>query len=146
MATPEEIRKQIEASRKNIQSDNPQVEMTRLKLDAIIKLAEGDNDIFSQLMKDNLQDETFDYALAITFARSPLKNLEERLILKGIPEDKAKIKIDVLERFLKEFLVRRHCLNRKRVEEYIKALDTAVPRQAVQESQKPVLPLSGRIV
>jgi len=135
----DDIRNAINAKKKDIQSDNPQVEISRMNHEAVGKLADDHNDVFSQLTKDTLQDETFDYALAITFARNPLKSLEERLRSRGIkemvtkkcdlgaieePQD-VRIKVDLFEDFLKEFLVRRHCLNRNRVDEYIQALDKA---------------------
>lgn len=147
---PEELRIALE-NRKRIESDNPEVEKTRLRLQSVEKLADDQNDVFSQLKKDRLQDETFDYALAISFARRPLKNLESRLMRRGITDkapktdDKGKIifgsdgkpiyvdvpvriEVTVMEEFLKEFLVRRHSLNRKRVDEYIQALDSSLSR------------------
>lgn len=135
----EAIRKAIESKKQSIQSDNPMVEITRMNIEAVGKLADGNNDIFSQLTKDNLQDETFDYALAMSLAVNPLRNMEERLKRKGITqkvlvkhdlgeieeERPIRIQITSLINFLKEFLVRRHCLNRNRVEEYIEALRKA---------------------
>jgi len=41
------------------------------------------------------------------------------------------LKVSVLITFLKEFLVRRHCLNRSRVEEYINALDKANGKETI---------------
>lgn len=134
-----QIKKQIDAKKKDIQSDSPQVEIARMNIEAVGKLADDKNDVFSQLTKDKLQDETFDYALAINFARHPLQGLEERLKKMGIKEpvtiktdlgeiddeQDIKITVKVLEEFLKEFLIRRHCLNRGRVQEYIDALDKA---------------------
>lgn len=146
--SPEELRDVLESRKKTISSDNPEVEKTRLRLQSVEKLADDQNDVFSQLKQSHLQDETFDYALAISFAKRPLKNLESRLIKRGITEripktdDKGKemigsdgkpinvdapirIRVTVMEEFLKEFLVRRHSLNRKRVEEYLDALDSS---------------------
>lgn len=129
----------IASKKQTIQSDNPSVEIARMNIEAVSKLADDKNDVFSQLTKDALQDETLDYALAIVFARRPLQSLEERLAKRGITEIGTtktdlgeidtevpiKIKVDVFESFLKEFLIRRHCLNRSRVDEYINALDKA---------------------
>jgi hypothetical protein len=133
------LQKLIASKKQVIQSDNPSVEIARMNIEAVGKLADDKNDVFSQLTKDSLQDETIDYALAIVFARRPLQSLEERLAKRGIvelsikhtdlgdieEETPIKIKVDVFESFLREFLIRRHCLNRGRVEEYIKALDKA---------------------
>jgi len=80
------IKKAIDAKKQNIQSDNPLVEIAKMNIEAIGKLADDRNDVFSQLTKDNLQDETLDYALAIVFARHPLQSLEERLQKRGIKE------------------------------------------------------------
>jgi len=140
MATREEIKKQIEAKKHLIQSDNPQVEIAKMNIEAVGKLADDHNDVFSQLQKDAMQDETMDYALAINYAMHPLPGLEARLkkrgitrkVLKehdlGVMEEEVSIKltVSVFETFLKQFLVRRHCLNRSRVEEYIKALENAI--------------------
>lgn len=129
----------IASKKQIIQSDNPNVEIARMNIEAVGKLADDKNDVFSQLTKDALQDETLDYALAIVFARRPLQSLEERLEKLGITEISikhtdlgdieveipVKIKVDVFESFLIEFLIRRHCLNRGRVDEYITALDKA---------------------
>jgi hypothetical protein len=139
MATRDEIKKQIEAKKQNIQSDNPQVEIARMNIEAVGKLADDQNDVFSQLQKDSLQDETMDYALAINFAMHPLPGLETRLAKRGIKrtvtihhdlgdieeETEVRIKVPSFVSFLKEFLVRRHCLNRGRVQEYIDAIDKA---------------------
>lgn len=139
MATREEIKKSIEAKKHIIQSDNPLVEIAKMNIEAVGKLADDHNDVFSQLTKDAIQDETLDYASAINFAMNPLSGLEERLEKRGITEKTItkhdlgdieeerpiQIKIPMFINFLKEFLVRRHCLNRSRVEEYIDALDKA---------------------
>lgn len=139
MATREDVKKAIEAKKHIIQSDNPQVEIAKMNIEAVGKLADDHNDVFSQLTKDAIRDETLDYASAITFAMNPLSGLEERLEKRGFTEkvvvkhDLAdieeerpiQIKIPMYMNFLKEFLVRRHCLNRSRVDEYIKALDKA---------------------
>lgn len=139
MATREDIKKAIETKKHIIQSDNPQVEIAKMNIEAVGKLADDHNDVFSQLTKDSIQDETLDYASAINFAMNPLSGLEERLEKRGITEKiivknelgdfleetPIRIKIPMYINFLKEFLVRRHCLNRSRVEEYIKALDKA---------------------
>lgn len=145
MATREEIRKTIDSKKNIIQSDNPQVEIAKMNIEAVGKLADDHNDVFSQLQKDSFQDETMDYALAINFAMHPLPGLEERLARRGIKrkalvkhdlideEELApiRIKVGVFETFLKEFLVRRHCLNRSRVDEYIKALDKANGKETI---------------
>jgi len=145
MVTREDIKNAINGKRKDIQSDNPQVEIAKLNHDAIRVLADQKNEIFSQLTKDALQDETMDYALSINFALNPLQALEERLKMRGIKEKKyiqydlgaieeevdIRIKVPMFENFLKEFLIRRHCLNRNRVDEYIDALDKANGKETI---------------
>lgn len=160
MATREEIKAQINAKKQTIQSDNPQVEIARMNIEAVGKLADGNNDIFSQLMKDNLQDETLDYALAINFAMHPLPGLEDRLMKRGITrkviistddfgiieeERPVRIKVGTFITFLKEFLVRRHCLNRSRVNEYIDALDKANGKQILQHDENRRTSLLNRL-
>ena len=149
MVTRDEIKKQIEAKKQLIQSDNPQVEIAKMNIEAVGKLADDHNDVFSQLQKDKLQDETLDYALGINFAMHPLPGLEERLKKRGITrkvledhdlgsieaEKPIRLKVSVFENFLKEFLVRRHCLNRGRVEEYIKALDKANGKETIFQDE-----------
>lgn len=145
LATRDEIRKAIDSKKQQIQSDNPQVEIAKMNIEAVGKLADDRNDVFSQLQKDTLQDETLDYAMAINFAVNPLSGLEERLSKRGIKEkvmvatdlgeveeERAiTIKIPMFIGFLKEFLVRRHCLNRSRVGEYIDALDKANGKETI---------------
>ena len=145
MVTREDIKNAINGKRKDIQSDNPQVEIAKLNHDAIKVLADQKNEIFSQLTKDALQDETMDYALAINFALNPLQALEERLKMRRIKEIKIvqhdlgtieeevdiRLKVPMFENFLKEFLIRRHCLNRNRVDEYIDALDKANGKETI---------------
>ena len=145
MATRDDIKNAIVSKRKDIQSDNPQVEIAKLNHDAVKVLADQNNEIFSQLYKDSLQDETLDYALAINFANNPLQALEERLRARGIKEKKIvihdlgemeeeveiRLKVPMFINFLKEFLVRRHCLNRGRVSEYIDALDKANGKETI---------------
>jgi hypothetical protein len=124
---------------KSIQSDNPQVEMTKLKLDAILQLADGTNDQFSELTKSSVIDETLLYSLAKTYALHPLRGLEGRLKAKGIVnKDGSDIEIEVetFRAFLEEFLIRRHCMNRGRVEEYLKALKNITPTHPEQEQKQ----------
>jgi hypothetical protein len=121
------------------------VEIAKMNIEAVGKLADDHNDVFSQLSKDAFQDETLDYAMAINFAMNPLSGLEERLSKRGIKEKiiishdlgdieeerPITIKIPMFVNFLKEFLVRRHCLNRSRVNEYINALDKANGKETI---------------
>lgn len=143
----EAIKKRIAEKRQQIQSDSPQVEIARMNTEAVGKLADQGNEIFSQLYKDTLQDETMDYALAINFATHPLQSLEDRLKSRGIKEKvliqrdlegfeeekeiPVRIQVDMYINFLKEFLIRRHCLNRKRVDEYIDALDKVNGKETI---------------
>jgi len=145
MATRDEIKKAIESKKNIIQSDNPQVEIAKMNIEAVGKLADDHNDVFSQLQKDSLQDETLDYAIAYNFSMNPLSGLEERLKRRGIKEkvmihhdlideeeeQDIRITIPMLINFLKQFLVRRHCLNRSRVDEYINALDKANGKETI---------------
>lgn len=153
------IRNAIANKKQQIQSDNPAVEITRMNIEAVAKLADGNNDIFSQLTKDTLQDETFDYALAMSLAMNPLKDMEGRLKRRGIThklmvkydlgeieeERPIRIKITPLVEFLKEFLVRRHCLNRNRVSEYIEALDKANGKDTLLQTSEPKRGIFNRL-
>jgi len=76
MATREDIRKAIDARKSIIQSDNPQVEIAKMNIEAVGKLADDQNDVFSQLQKDAMQDETMDYALAINYAMHHCQDLK----------------------------------------------------------------------
>jgi hypothetical protein len=134
-----EALKQRLSGEKQIQSDNPQVEMTKLKLDAILQLANGNNDQFSELTKNSVMDETLLYSLAKTYATHPLRGLEGRLMARNITNidgSLIEIEISTYRAFLEEFLVRRHCMNRGRVEEYLKALKNITPTHQ-EEQNKP---------
>lgn len=137
----DQIRKSLQHVRK-IESDNPAVEISKLNHESVAKLADDANDIFSVLYKDSLIDESFDYALAVTFAKKPLQGLERRLNRRGfsreverkiddlviVEEQPIQIEVGLFVNFLKEFLVRRHCINGGRVRDYIEALDKASGR------------------
>jgi len=123
-----------------IQSDNPYVEMTKLKLDAIKSLADSDNAIFSQHNVSTYTgiDETIGFEKACLFAKTPLPGLEKRLQEHGITtkvqkifdgeiiedrDEPVKISIPIIHMFVDGILKRRHSTNRKRVDEFIDALD-----------------------
>lgn len=126
----EKVKRMI-SEEKKIQSDNPQVEMTRQKLEAILRLADHNNDVFSELKKDSTIDETLLYSLAKTFASAPMAGLEGRLRARGITNpDGSDVRIEVrtFDFFLREFLIRRHSMNRGRVDEYLQALKNITPK------------------
>ena len=80
----EDIIDKMKLSPQRVTVDNPQVEIARMAHESVKELSNDKNDVFSQLTKDSLQDETLDYALAIVFARQPMRGLEDRLKIRNI--------------------------------------------------------------
>lgn len=138
------------SSNKPIQSDNPLVEMTKLKLDAISRLSENTNEAFSSHEKSKLVDETVSFSLANIFAQKPLPQLESRLNARGIVrrsgrlfegepvgDEPVQISIPILSEYISEVLKRRHSTNRSRVSEYIQSLGKLGNVDVTEMQQRP---------
>lgn len=152
MATAEEIKQGIANKKVEVESGNPEVEKTRIKVDAVKLLADNKNPVFSELERSAMRDETFEYNATAVYAIAPLKGLERRLKAKGIKqkitvidekgnaiekEAEVQIRIDFLLEFLKELLEVRHCANRGRVNEYIRALEAANRSEIIERDNRP---------
>ncbi len=124
-----------------IKVDDARVKITEMQLGAIQELANNKNEIFSDI--DKL--ETNDVTKAYVFADNPLPALNQRLTERHID---FKIELPVLTSYLDRMIELRHCSGRKRVNEYIEAIQAVSPKLTLQE--RPEAPgrglLGGRLL
>lgn len=120
-----------------IKVEDARVRITEMQLDAISRLANNENEVFSNI--DKL--ETVDIAKAYIFAANPLESINLRLKKKGID---FKIELPVLARYLDRMIQLRHSTDRKRVREYIDAIQAVSPKLTLQERQEPQGGILGR--
>lgn len=122
----------------DIKINRPEVEIVRMKLEAVAALADGKNDIFSELSSMEIDA----VATAYLFAANPTPNLNEKLKAMGLPP----ITLPILSGFCDQFLLHRQKKGRKRVAEYIDALDKTTPKTGMMppESQQRQTILGGR--
>lgn len=93
------------------------VAIFQMHTDAIKLLADDKNEIFSQIS----QNDAYNIAIASLFGKNPCHNINERLAAKGID---VQIKLPVLDEYIKEVFRHLHKADRKRVDEYLKALES----------------------
>ena len=131
---------------------HPMVESYQILEKIMEFLSDCDNEAFTQLdkgqLKDPFVDETKIFAEAVNFAENPLANLDQRLaehgIFKTIKQAKTTINIDgtqqtteeeieipihhevrPLKAYAKEWMRKRHPVNRLRVNEFIRLAQAA---------------------
>jgi len=109
-----------------VKVDDARVKITEMQLDAIRELATNKNEVFSHIDKV----ETIDINKAYVFAKNPLPSLNERLMRLDID---FQVKLPVLTCYLDRMLELRHCTDRKRVSEYIEAIQAVSPKLSIQE-------------
>lgn len=120
----EKVREAIKTD--TIKVDDARVKITEMQLDAIKELSNNKNEIFSDI--DKL--ETNDVTKAYVFAFDPLPALNKRLLELDIA---FKIELPVLTSYLDRMIELRHCSGRKRVTEYIEAIQAVSPKLSIQE-------------
>lgn len=120
---------------KPIQSDNPAVEQTKLKMEALNTLADKSNEVFSSHFVDKvgMTDETRSFEKACLFANNPLPGYSERLESIGINFD---LSIKIVPKFVGGILERRHSMNRSRVEEYLKGLKNLNRPDVIEQPER----------
>ena len=103
-------------------ADKPGVVIFREHVDAIKLLADDSNEIFSEISRL----DAYNIAIASQFGKNPCHNINERLKAKNIRVDNKDIQINlpVLDEYIKEVFRHLHKADRKRVEEYLKALES----------------------
>ena len=109
-----------------VKVDDARVKITEMQLDAIQKLATNKNEVFSHIDKV----ETIDINKAYVFADNPLPSLNDRL--KRLDID-FQVQLPILTSYLDRMLELRHCTDRKRVSEYIEAIQAVSPKLSIQE-------------
>ena len=131
------IREKI-ANKKEPKETEPSVEKVKLQLEAINKLADNTNEVFSEL---SIQ-ETLDVSKALAFADDPLPDINHKLKVAGIKDDDGtdfQIKLPVLENFITLQKKHRHSTDRMRVEEFIRALKAMNQPMYQDDDKKPGL-------
>jgi CMP-2-keto-3-deoxyoctulosonic acid synthetase len=127
----EEMKKRFISSSEVTKPDDAKVLIAEMQLNALLKMSDDSNEIFSQIEKS----EVFDVSRAVMFSRSALPSLSERLKKIGIDHT---FKLPILEAFIKENFRNLHKVNRGRVEEYLKGLKSMSPTTTnIQEDKKP---------
>lgn len=106
-----------EREREEEATKKPPVAIFQMHTDAIKLLADDKNEIFSQIR----EQDAYDIAVASIFGTNPCHNINERLKAKGI---EFQIALPVLDEYVKEVFRHLQKADRKRVEEYLKALES----------------------
>lgn len=120
MGKLDDLKKAIENEKEQetkINLDKPPVKIFEMQVNALLRLADDTNEIFSEITKS----ESIDLTVASLFGKNPCPNINERLKNKGI---EFQIALPVLDEYISEVLRHRHKMNRKRVEEFLRALET----------------------
>ena len=120
MGKLEDLKKAIENEKEQetkINIDKPPVKIFEMQVNALLRLADDKNEIFSEITKS----ESIDLTVASLFGKNPCPNINERLKNKGVD---FQIALPVLDEYISEVLRHRHKMNRKRVEEFLRALET----------------------
>lgn len=109
-----------------IKVDDARVKITEMQLNAIQKLADNRNEVFSEIDKA----ETNDVTKAYVFSENPLPNINQKL---EILDTGFKIELPVLTSYLDRMIQLRHSAGRGRVREYIDAIQAVSPKLSIQE-------------
>ena len=118
----QELKDKIVNGQGTTRPDDSRVVIAEMQINALTKLAEDDNQIFSQLSSG----EVFDVARAYVFAECPLPSIAQRLKEKKID---ITFKLPLLTHVLDENIRHRHKIDRKRVKEYLDGLLAITPKQ-----------------
>ncbi|MDD5407069.1 MAG: hypothetical protein PHE73_09050 [Sulfurovaceae bacterium] len=127
------------------------VEIKKLQLQELGKLADKENEIFSVHKVNITEDETKSFEKAVLFSECPLPGLESRLAARGITNTEIKyfedeileenevpvtIKIPIIKKYVTGILERRHSMNRSRVGEYLEAI-LNLNKTTIQDPNQP---------
>lgn len=124
----EDVKKALENKNK-VTFDEPQVEIYKMKVEALKDLADEEKTIFSQIAKG----EDFEISRALLFSKNALPTSTERLKTKGIDYT---FDVPVIRDFVAEIFVHRLKIDRKRVEEYLEGLKSIGTRNELAQPQQ----------
>jgi len=106
--------------------DDSRVVIAEMQLNALLKMSDDTNEIFSQVRKD----EVFDISRAIVFSRSCLPSVSDRMRAHGTEHI---FTLPILETFIRENFRHLHKADRSRVSEYLQGL-----QNISRETQSPL--------
>lgn len=119
--------------------DDSRVVIAEMQINALTKLAEDTNQIFSQLAGS----EVFDVARAYVFAEDALPSISQRIKEKGLEHE---FKLPLLTHVLNENIRHRHKIDRKRVKEYLDGLLAITPKQTNMFANEERKGIMGRLI
>jgi hypothetical protein len=111
-----------------IRPEDSRVIIAEMQLNALMKMSEDTNEVFSQIDKS----EVFDVSRAIMFSRSALPSITERLNKRGINHT---FSLPILEGFIQENFRNLHKVDRKRTGEYLEGLKAIAPKNGFVQDE-----------
>jgi len=120
----DDLREKIKSNQNSdiTKPDDSRVVIAEMQLNALLKMSDDTNEIFSQVHKD----EVFDISRAIVFSRSCLPSVSERMKSHGAEHI---FTLPILETFIRENFRHLHKADRARVSEYLQGLQN-ISREA----------------
>jgi CMP-2-keto-3-deoxyoctulosonic acid synthetase len=122
-----------------IRPEDSRVIIAEMQLNALMKMSEDTNEVFSQIDKS----EVFDVSRAIMFSRSALPSITERLHKRGINHI---FSLPILEGFIQENFRNLHKVDRKRTGEYLEGLKAIAPKNGFVQDEPPKRSLLQKLV
>jgi hypothetical protein len=135
----EQIKHKFDKGDGIVRPDDSRVIIAEMQLNALMKMSEDTNEVFSQIDKS----EVFDVSRAIMFSRSSLPSITERLRKKGIEHT---FSLPILEGFIEENFRHLHKVDRKRTGEYLEGLKAIAPKNGFMQEEPPKRGIMGRLV
>lgn len=120
------------AQSKEIKVDKPEVQITQLKLDSLKVLADRDNEQFSECSLSEIPQ----IAQALVFSENALPQTSARLQQCGMD---FKFDIPILKTYITEVFRHRHKAGRKRVKEYIEAMEKLTLQTRTEQQQPQII-------
>ena len=130
--TPEnmdDIKKKFSNIGDTVKPDDSRVIIAEMQMNALAKMADDKNEIFSQIHKD----EVFNVSRAIQFSKSCLPSISERIMKKY--GEKIIFQLPVLEEFIHENFKHLHKADRNRTKEYLEGLKSLQQRNVIEGDQ-----------
>ena len=127
-----EMQKKLDERSTKITLDKPDVQIFEMKMDAISRLADKTNEQFSELK----HGEEFGISQALIFSSCPVPALSRRLKEINMDFD---FSIPLLKEYVLEIFIQRHKMDRKRVDEYLKAIENMSPKNEIKQQEQPRL-------
>lgn len=135
----EKLKKTLQEEQTTSRPDDSKVIIAEMQLNALLKLSDDSNRAFSQVR----DSERFDVDRALIFSKSALPSITERLQKRGIAHT---FTLPILTDFIEEYFRLGHCVDRNRVEEYLKGLQAIAPKTGFMQEEPPKRSIMSRII